>query len=83
NSGVELAIPPGSVEGLSDVRPDQLDNIEVSPSGLGLHSPELHADLYVPALLKVSWSVTRGWRANWVRKAGHELGHQDCSVLAP
>ena len=52
NSGVELAIPPGSVEGLSDVRPDQLDNIEVSPSGLGLHFPDLDADLYVPALLE-------------------------------
>ncbi|WP_163034408.1 DUF2442 domain-containing protein, partial [Pseudomonas viridiflava] len=62
NSGVELAIPPRLAEGLSDARPDQLDNIEVSPSGLGLYFPELDADLYVPALLEGVLG-SRSWMA--------------------
>lgn len=51
SSGVELAFPPRLAEGLSNARPDDLDEIEVSPTGLGLHFPKLDADLYVPALL--------------------------------
>lgn len=51
SSGVELAFPPRLAEGLSNARPDDLDEIELSPTGLGLHFPKLDADLYVPALL--------------------------------
>lgn len=51
SSGVELAFPPRLAEGLFNARPDDLDKIEVSPTGLGLHFPKLDADLYVPALL--------------------------------
>lgn len=51
SSGVELAFPPRLAEGLSNARPGDLDEIEVSPTGLGLHFPKLDADLYVPALL--------------------------------
>ncbi|WP_122207272.1 DUF2442 domain-containing protein [Pseudomonas viridiflava] len=66
NSGVELAISPRLVEGLSEARPDQLDQIEVSPSGLGLHFPKLDADLYVPALLECVLG-SRSWMASRMR----------------
>lgn len=52
NSGLELAIPSHLVEGLTDATPVALADIEVSPTGLGLHWPQLDADLYVPALLQ-------------------------------
>lgn len=51
DTGVELRFPPGVAEGLSDARPEQMNPIEISPSGLGLHFPRLDADLYLPALL--------------------------------
>ncbi|WP_442489939.1 DUF2442 domain-containing protein [Halomonas litopenaei] len=40
------------VEGLTDATSEALADIEVSPTGLGLHWPQLDADLYVPALLQ-------------------------------
>ena len=51
DTGVELRFPPRIAEGLSDAQPEQMNPIEISPSGLGLHFPRLDADLYVPGLL--------------------------------
>jgi hypothetical protein len=38
-------------EGLQAATPSELANIEISPSGLGIHFPRVDADLYVPGLL--------------------------------
>ena len=70
NSGLELAIPPHLVEGLTDATPEALADIEVSPTGLGLHWPQLDADLYVPALLQGQFG-SRQWMA---RQLGTEGG---------
>ncbi|TAN05312.1 MAG: DUF2442 domain-containing protein [Rhodanobacteraceae bacterium] len=51
NSGVEVAFPTKLAEGLADATPTDLAKIEITPSGLGLHWPNLDADLYVPGLL--------------------------------
>ncbi len=51
STGLELAFPPYLAEGLEHARASDLNPIEISPSGLGLHFPSLDADLYVPALL--------------------------------
>ena len=51
NSGLELAFPPAMAEGLQNATPSELANIEISPSGLGIHFPAADAHLYVPALL--------------------------------
>lgn len=51
DSGVELTFPPAMADGLSGARPDDLADVVVTPSGLGLHWPRLDADLYLPALL--------------------------------
>lgn len=52
NTGVEVAFRPADAQGLQRARPDQLDEIEISPSGLGIHFPKLDADIYLPALLE-------------------------------
>jgi hypothetical protein len=49
---LEVAFSPQAVQGLQDARPAQLEPIEVSPSGFGLHFPKLDADIYLPALLE-------------------------------
>ena len=51
SSGLELAFPPHIVEGLSKAKPTDLMDVEISPTGLGLHFPKIDADLYIPSLL--------------------------------
>jgi hypothetical protein len=43
-------------------KPADLDVIEISPSGLGIHFPKLVADLYLPALLE-GFFGSRHWTA--------------------
>jgi hypothetical protein len=51
-SGIDISFSPSNAEGLEHARPSQLREIEISPSGLGIHFPKLDADLYLPALLQ-------------------------------
>ncbi len=39
------------LQGLQDAPPEQLAEVEISPSGYGLHWESLDADLAVPALM--------------------------------
>ena len=52
STGVEVTFPAWLAEGLAGASPDDLAEIEISPTGLGLHWPRLDADLYLPALLQ-------------------------------
>jgi hypothetical protein len=52
SSKVDLMFAPGDAEGLEKASPAELEKIEISPSGLGIHFPKLDADLYVPAVLE-------------------------------
>jgi hypothetical protein len=52
NTGAELAFPPRIAQGLENATPADLSEIEISPSGFGIHFPKLDADLYLPALLQ-------------------------------
>jgi hypothetical protein len=52
SSGVEIAFKPHQAQGLEAAKPEDLAEIDISPSGLGLHFPMLDADLYLPALLE-------------------------------
>jgi hypothetical protein len=61
-SGMELAFSPHRVEGLENAKPSDLDEIEITPSGFGLHFPKLDADLYIPALLEGVFG-SRKWMA--------------------
>jgi hypothetical protein len=63
SSGIDLAFPPHIAEGLETATPAELTLIEISPSGFGIHSPKLDADLYLPALLE-GFLGSRKWMAS-------------------
>jgi Protein of unknown function (DUF2442) len=52
NNGCAFEFPVTHAEGLARAKALELQTIEVSASGLGLHWPKLDADLYVPAIVK-------------------------------
>ncbi|MCB1659588.1 MAG: DUF2442 domain-containing protein, partial [Pseudomonadales bacterium] len=56
-------------EGLSHAKPSQLAEIEISPTGLGLHFPTLDADLYIPSLLEGLFGSSH-WMAAGLGKLG-------------
>ena len=69
NTGLELSFPAALAEGLAGASPDELAEIEISPTGLGLHWPRLDADLYVPTLLQGVFG-SRSWMAVRMGAAG-------------
>lgn len=69
DGGLELAFPPHLAEGLDHAKPDDLTDIEITPSGLGLHFPKLDADLYLPALLEGIFG-SRQWMARLMGQTG-------------
>ncbi len=60
---------PRDAEGLEHATPEQLAEIEISPSGYGLHFPRLDADLYLPSLLEGVFGSER-WIASRMGKRG-------------
>lgn len=52
SNGLELALVPDLVEGLAGAKSADLGEIDITPSGVGLHWLRLDADLYVPSLLE-------------------------------
>lgn len=52
SSQLEVSFPPRIAQGLEHATPAALRDIEISPSGFGIHFPKLDADLYLPALLE-------------------------------
>jgi len=52
SSKLSVSFSPQEAQGLEHAKPSELDKIEISPSGFGIHFPKLDADLYVPALLE-------------------------------
>jgi hypothetical protein len=57
-----VSFRPQDAEGLEHAKLSQLEEIEISPSGLGLHFPRLDADLYVPGLLE-GFMESKKWMA--------------------
>ena len=69
HSDIEVTFPTAQVEGLAGAAHADLEEIEISPTGLGLHWPKLDADLYVPALLRGVFG-SRNWMAAQLGAAG-------------
>jgi len=69
NTGVEIAFASRLAEGLAGASSDDLADIEISPTGLGLHWPRLDADLYVPALFQGVFG-SKQWMAAQLGAAG-------------
>jgi hypothetical protein len=62
STGIDLVFPPHIAQGLETATPAQLAQIEISPSGFGIHFPSLDSDLYLPALLE-GFLGSRKWMA--------------------
>ena len=60
HNGMELTVPTRQLQGLAGAEAEALSNIEITPSGLGLHWPDLDADIYVPGLLNGLFG-TQAW----------------------
>ena len=69
SSNLILSFSPRDAQGLDKARPSQLEEIEVSPSGFGIHFPKLDADLYVPGLLE-GFLGSKKWMASRLGQAG-------------
>jgi hypothetical protein len=75
SSGLDVGFAPRDAQGLENAKPEQLDEIEISPSGLGIHFPKLDAHLYLPALLEGVFG-SRAWMAA-------RLGARGGSAMSP
>ena len=69
SNGLDLGFPIDLAQGLAGARPADLADIEISPTGLGLHWRRLDADLYLPALMEGVFG-TRHWMARALGRAG-------------
>jgi hypothetical protein len=69
SSGLIVSFSPADVDGLDDARPSQLKEIQISPSGFGIHIPGLDADLYVPSLLE-GFLGSKAWMASRLGQMG-------------
>jgi hypothetical protein len=62
SSGVGIFFSPKDAQGLERAKPSQLEPIDISPSGYGIHFPKLDADLYLPSILE-GFLGSRKWMA--------------------
>jgi hypothetical protein len=69
SSNLIVSFAPADAQGLERAQPSQLKEIEISPSGFGLHFAELDADLYVPALLE-GFLGSEAWMASRLGQMG-------------
>jgi Protein of unknown function (DUF2442) len=69
STGIGIFFSPQNAQGLEGASSAQLSEIEITPSGFGLHFPKLDADLYVPALLE-GFLGSRKWMAARLGAAG-------------
>jgi hypothetical protein len=69
SSKLLVSFSPRDAQGLEDARPSQLDEIEISPSGYGIHFPKVDTDLYLPGLLE-GFLGSREWMASRLGRAG-------------
>src|SRR5713101_8468598 len=69
SSKLIVSFSPGDVERLEDARPSQLNRIEISPSGFGIHFPAVDADLYIPGLLE-GFLGSETWMASRLGQIG-------------
>lgn len=69
SSRMSVSFSPKDAQGLEHAKPSQLEKIEVSPSGYGIHFPHLDADFYVPAVLE-GFLGSRKWIAARLGQAG-------------
>jgi hypothetical protein len=60
NTGYDITFSPRQAEGLQTAKPHELDPIEITPSGFGVHFPKIDADLCLPSLFKAILAPSSG-----------------------
>ncbi|MBW4492984.1 MAG: DUF2442 domain-containing protein [Oscillatoria princeps RMCB-10] len=68
-NGASFLFPPELVQGLALAAPDELAEVEVTPSGSGLHWEKLDVDLSIPSLMMGIFG-TKAWMAELGRTGG-------------
>ena len=74
-SGWEIGFPPSAVQGLEDAQDKDLDQLELTPSKLGLYFPTLDVDLSIPALFHKQTGSKR-WMASQLGRSGGAVTSQ-------
>jgi hypothetical protein len=69
SSKLTLSFSPQDAQGLEDATPAQLEDLELSPSGFGVHFPKLDAHLYIPGMLE-GLMGSRKWMAARLGQVG-------------
>lgn len=69
SSNLIVSFSPRDAQGLVSATPSQLQEIEITPSGFGIHFPKLDADLYLPAILQ-GLLGSRKWMASRLGQVG-------------
>ncbi|MFI5090133.1 MAG: DUF2442 domain-containing protein [Terriglobales bacterium] len=69
SSKLAISFSPRDAQGLENAKPSQLDEIEITPSGFGIHFPKLDADLYLPGLLE-GFLGSKQWMASRLGEMG-------------
>jgi hypothetical protein len=69
SSNLEVSFSPRDAQGLEHATPAKLQDIEVTPSGFGIHFPKLDADLYLPAILE-GFLGSKKWMAARLGQSG-------------
>jgi hypothetical protein len=69
SSHLDVSFSPRHAQGLERATPAQLREIEITPSGFGIHFPKLDADLYVPAILE-GFLGSKKWMASRLGQLG-------------
>jgi len=72
---LDISFSPLDVQGLESATPEDLEVIEISPSGLGLYFSALDADIYLPALLE-GFFGSRTWMASRMGAEGGKARSQ-------
>lgn len=70
SDGLGLLVDPGQVQGLQGASADDLNRVEITPSGFGLHFPTLDADVYLPGLLEGRLGSARFMAAELASRGG-------------
>lgn len=50
--GYDIVIPPQAIQDTEFAKPEELEVLEITPSGLAVYFPRIDGDIYVPGLLK-------------------------------
>jgi len=69
SSNLIVSFSPSDAQGFEKAAPSELQEIEISPSGFGIHFPKLDADLYLPSILQ-GFLGSEKWMASRLGQMG-------------